>query len=91
MIKRLLFLAFIILIFTACKKEEALLIKPMNFSEKVLPGCDTNCPEITVNYIVLEDESERSTKINSRITEFIIDALYLGEEESSSAKNSFSA
>ena len=51
---------------------------------KELSGCDTGCPEITVNYIALEDKSERSDKINTKISEFIIDALYLGEEVTSS-------
>lgn len=88
MVKRLLLFAIFITFFTACKKEQALLIKPMNFSEKILTGCDTGCPEITVNYVSLEDDTERSEKINAKINAFIIDALYLGEEATtSSARN----
>ena len=80
MMKRLLLIAILMASFTACKKEESLLITPMNFSEKALSECDTGCPEITVNYITVGNSSERSEKINDRIREFIIDALYLGEE-----------
>jgi hypothetical protein len=88
MMKRLLLFTTLLSLVSACKKQEALLIKPMNFSEKVLSGCDTGCPEITVNYISVEEDSERSRKINAKINEFIIDALYLGDEATSpSAKD----
>lgn len=52
----------------------------MNFSEKQLSGCDTGCPEITINYVEVDEQSDRSDKINEAIEAFVIDALYLGDE-----------
>jgi len=66
----------------ACKKEQPLSITAQNFTEKELSICDTGCPEITVNYVQIVGEEERATRINSVVEEFIIDALYLGEETS---------
>ena len=57
-----------------------------NFTEKQLKACDTTiCPEITVNYVSIPEESERSRNINSAINRFIIEALYLGDEASEPA------
>ena len=72
----------------ACKKEQPLSITAQNFTEKELSICDTGCPEITVNYIQIEGDGERANNINSRVKEFIIDALYLGEETSSPSATS---
>lgn len=64
----------------ACKKEQPLSITAENFTEKSLSICDTSCPEITVNYIKITEDGERSKRINKVVEDFIIDALYLGEE-----------
>ncbi|NNJ80865.1 MAG: DUF3298 and DUF4163 domain-containing protein [Flavobacteriaceae bacterium] len=60
-----------------------MMISPLNFTEKQLPGCDTtSCPEITVNYVEITENSDRARQINSAINNFIIEALYLGDETS---------
>jgi hypothetical protein len=67
----------------SCNREQPLSISAENFTEKQLKACDTaSCPEITVNYISIPGDEDRSVKINSVVKEFIIEALYLGDETS---------
>lgn len=82
MIKRNIYLLLLLAVAISCKKELPLTISNENFSEQQLPACATvNCPEISINYITIDGEGERSEKINNAITDFIVDALYLGDEE----------
>jgi hypothetical protein len=81
MFKRCFFAIAIVIGFLSCEKEQPMILSPLNFTEKELPGCDTtSCPEITVNYVAINEDSDRARKINSVINEFIIDALYLGDD-----------
>ncbi len=89
MFLRYLFAFYIFFGISSCKQEQPISISAQNFTEKQLKACDTtSCPEITVNYISIPDDGDRSVKINSVVKEFIIDALYLGDETSKPSANS---
>ncbi len=82
MIRRNIYLLLLLAVAISCKKELPVTISAESFSEKELPACNfISCPEISINYITINGEGNRSKKINSAITNFIVAALYLGDEE----------
>lgn len=79
---------FLVIILLACTKKEELLLTAESFTEKNLSICtDGNCPEITINYVLALGNEKIDEKINSKIQEFIIASLMMGEDSIPTAKN----
>ena len=73
-------------LFLSCKKERPLVFSSESFTESKLELCkDISCPEITINYVQVQGDSEASEKINSEIITFIISALHIEDEGEPSA------
>jgi hypothetical protein len=66
---------------TGCS-EKPLVFTSEIFSEKDLPMCkNVTCPEISIDYIVVTGEQEIAQKINTAIRNYIINAIYIGEQD----------
>lgn len=66
----------------ACETETPLSVSAENFSEENISNCNNaKCPEITVNYVLVEGEQSISEKINNELKSFIIASLQIGEKE----------
>lgn len=74
----LLILAVIVF---GCSKEKSVEFSAESFTEKSLPICnDSNCPEITINYVQVFGDESISENINEEIKKFIIASLSTNEE-----------
>ena len=72
----MLFVLCGLLICSSCKKESAFSFSSEIRTEGDLTICEQGaCPEITINYILMEGEDEVAKKINTAITSFIRDSL----------------
>ncbi|MAY22694.1 MAG: hypothetical protein CMC74_07940 [Flavobacteriaceae bacterium] len=81
------FLFIFSIITVGCETKPSIAIKPQSFSEKELAICKNEpCSEITLDYLLVEGEPEIAKKINTKIKDFLIAALFLGEDENPSAK-----
>lgn len=82
MTNRILLLSFVLLFALSCKKET-----PMSFASETITEADmaicknVSCPEVTVSYVEIFGDEIISEKINTKIKSYIINALYLGDEE----------
>jgi len=81
---KIYFLLIVLPILTAsCRK--ALDITAVQISQKELPNCQkTSCPELDIEYLTVGGSTNASEKINAEIKDFVIQSLYIGEEESGS-------
>ena len=78
----LLLIALVVLT-TSCRK--ALETQSMNTGSETLTECATiSCPSIDVEYLTVSGSTSASEKINTGIQDFIIQSLYVGEEEEGS-------
>lgn len=92
MFKNLLLIAITTLLFVGCSSEKEIEISSQSFTEKELEICqDEACPEVTINYVKINGESEVSKTINHKIKNFIITSLLMGEETKPTAKDIRSA
>jgi len=82
---RLLFVAFV---FVGCSNEPSLTFSSEVFTEENLEICKTEfCSPVSINYVKATGDAAISEKINSEINTYIIDALFLGEDDEPSAKD----
>ncbi|MAP80562.1 MAG: hypothetical protein CL526_05685 [Aequorivita sp.] len=92
MFKNLLLLAITTLLFVGCSSEKEIEISSQSFTEKELEICqDEACPEVTINYVKINGDSEVSKTINHKIKNFIITSLLMGEETKPTAQDIRSA
>jgi len=81
-------LLFIALLFANCKKEPLLTFSSESFSEKNLEICKNEaCSTVVVDYVTAVGAIEISEKINAKIKQHIIEALFLGDDLTPSAKD----
>ena len=79
--------AMIAFITVGCNQEKDIEFSSESFTEKELPICkNSNCPEITINYVEVLGDEEVSEKINMRIKNFIFTSLLMGEDTIPTAK-----
>lgn len=80
-------LALIAIVFMSCNEDKSIEISSQSFTEKELSICEnSNCPEITINYIEVFGNEEISEKINKKINDFIFKSLLMGEDSIPTAK-----
>ncbi len=80
-------LALITIILVSCDKEKSIETSPQSFTEKELAICEnSNCPEITINYVEVFGNEEISEKINKKLNDFIFKSLLMGEDTIPTAK-----
>lgn len=79
--------ALIALIFVSCDNERNIEISSNSLTEKELSICkNSNCPEVTINYVEIFGDNRISEKINGKIRNFIFQSLLLGEDTIPTAK-----
>ncbi|PKA83061.1 uncharacterized protein DUF3298 [Ulvibacter sp. MAR_2010_11] len=82
MIKNLFFAVLFVVISVSCSKEVPLQFASETITESELEICkEVSCPEVTVSYVESVGDPVISEKINSKINDFIISSLYIGDEE----------
>lgn len=87
MYKKIITLGLIGLLVVACNQEKNIEISSESLTENDLEICqNAKCPEITINYLRVQGDSEAAEKINDKINSFVISALALGEDENIAAK-----
>lgn len=80
--------ALIVLITVGCNQEKNIEISSESFTEKELPICkNSQCPEITINYVEIIGDEDVSEKINMKIKNFIYSSLLMGEDTIPTAKS----
>ena len=78
----LLLIALVVLT-SSCRK--ALEVKTMTTASETLVECNNvDCPSIDVEYLTVSGNTSASEKINTEIQDFIIQSLYVGEDEEGS-------
>jgi len=66
----------------SCEKEKPITFSSESFTEESLDRCkNVSCPEVTINYVIVDGEKAVSEKINKTLTDSIIAILYMGDEE----------
>ena len=76
-------LTLLLLLLGGCRKPLETTAKEI--TQKELSGCqEVSCPEITIEYLKVNGKTEASEKINTEIEDFVIQSLYVGEDESGS-------
>jgi len=76
-----------ITLFLSCSKGVPLIFTSESFTENSLELCkNIGCPDITINYVKVNGNSEASEKINSEISTAIISALHIEDESEPRAK-----
>ena len=87
MYKKFITIGLIGLLAVACNQERNIKIGAESLTENDLDICqNAKCPEITINYLRVQGNSEAAEKINEKIDSFIISTLTLGEDENIVAK-----
>ena len=80
-------LALIVIFFVSCSEEKNIEISSQSFTEKELPICEnSNCPEITINYVEVFGNEKIAAKINKKLNDFIFKSLLMGEDSIPTAK-----
>lgn len=84
---RILLYLFSIGLLIGCKKATPLVFSSESFTENSVALCkNIGCPDVTINYVIPQGDSEATKKITSEIETFIISALHLEEESEPNAK-----
>ncbi|MDX1462379.1 MAG: DUF4163 domain-containing protein, partial [Marinirhabdus sp.] len=82
-ILRLLFILMLFNSLVGCKK--ALEFESKTISEDGLENCKAvACPNLDIDFITVQGDSEQAQKINSILENYIIQSLYIGESETGS-------
>jgi len=76
--KNYIFIIFLCLIFTSCKKE--LSFENERFEEKSTIPCKNECPEITIEVPVAKNIKVISDSINKRVFSVIKEIVFFGED-----------
>ncbi|KRD62614.1 hypothetical protein ASE40_02145 [Flavobacterium sp. Root935] len=76
--KNYIFIIFLCLIFTSCKKE--LSFENERFEEKSNIPCKTDCPEITIEVPVAKNIKVISDSINKKVFSVIKEIVFFGED-----------
>lgn len=80
-------LALITIFFVSCEEEKSIEISSQSFTEKELSICgNSNCPEITINYVEVFGNEKTAEKINKKLNDFIFKSLLMGEDSIPTAK-----
>jgi len=86
MYTKIITLVLLGLLFAACNQERNIEIDSESLTENDLEICqNTKCPEITINFLSVQGDGVVSKKINSKIRNFIISSLEVGEDENERA------
>ena len=73
---------------SGCTNEPTLVFSSEEFTEVQLEICKTEaCSSVSIDYIQASGDSFISEKINSTITSYIIEGLFLGDDTAPTAKN----
>jgi len=85
---KILFLLFVGAFLISCKKEPSISFSTHFFSQKELEICkDHSCSLINISYPVAMGKPEVSKRINTTIEQFIMQTLFLGDDEHLPSKN----
>ena len=77
---------FTLLLFIACQEEVVLTFSSEVFTEDDLEICrDEPCSAVTLDYPIATGDADVSAKINSEIENYMIEGLFLGEDDGPSA------
>lgn len=77
-----LYLLLIALVVFTSSCQKALEITSLTTSSETLPQCkNVSCPAIDVAYLTVNGTTNASTLINTEIQDFVIQSLYIGDEE----------
>ncbi|MGO3182824.1 MAG: DUF3298 domain-containing protein [Aequorivita sp.] len=80
-------LALIAILFVGCEEEKSIEITPQSFTENELSICEnSNCPEITINYVEAFGNEKIAGKINKKVNDFILKSLLMSEDSIPTAK-----
>ncbi len=78
----------LVLLFASCKESAPLELQTKTFSETELALCkNAPCSSIDIEYPIVHGDTEVSANINAAIKDFVIESLFLGEDERPSAAN----
>ncbi len=81
-------IVFALLILSACQDEVLLTFSSEEFTEKDLKICQNEpCSEVNLDYPIAAGDTEVSEKINSAIKNYMIEGLFLGEDDGPSAND----
>lgn len=84
---KLMVVALVALLIVSCHQERNIEMSSESFTEKELSICkNSNCPEVTINYVAVFGDTKISEKINEKIKGFIFQSLLLGEDTVPTAK-----
>lgn len=74
-------------LFISCKKATPLVFSSESFTENSIALCkNIGCPDVTINYVVPQGDSEAVKKITSEIKTFVISTLHIENESEPSAR-----
>lgn len=77
-----------LIIFSSCKKEVRLTFSSEVFTEENLEICrNEKCSTVTIDYLMAVGDNAVSEKINSEIKNYVIEGLFLGDDDKPSAKD----
>lgn len=80
-------LALIAIAFVSCEEDKSIEISSQSFTEKELSICENSqCPEVTINYVEVLGNEKIAEKINQRLNDFIFKSLLMGEDTIATAK-----
>ncbi|MEM7186478.1 MAG: DUF4163 domain-containing protein [Bacteroidota bacterium] len=78
----------LLLIVGSCSKEVSLRFSSEEFTEENLDVCqEETCSTVTINYLTAEGDPFISEKINTAITNYVIEGLFLGEDAAPTANS----
>ncbi|MBL4662844.1 MAG: DUF4163 domain-containing protein [Flavobacteriaceae bacterium] len=81
-------LLIVLIILSGCANEPVLIFSSEEFTEAQLEICKTEaCSSVSIDYLIASGNSIVSEKINTAIASYIIDALFLGDDEKPTAQN----
>ena len=81
-------LLFIVLLFSSCKNKPVLSFSSESFTQENLEICkDQPCSTVVIDYVKASGNTEISEKINNKIKEHIIEALFLGDDTTPTIKD----
>ena len=81
-------LLLLLIILSGCANEPALVFAPEIFTEAQLDICKTEaCSSVSIDYVKASGDPIVSEKINTAITSYISDGLFLGDDPTPTTKN----
>ena len=81
-------LLILLIILSGCANEPTLIFTSEDFTEAQLEICKTEaCSSVSIEYLKVSGDAFISEKINNAITSYIIETLFLGDDDVPTAKN----